>query len=64
MKRLDAAKLERLGRLVCGPLWQGEFRCAAAMSVAMGRVVEATAPVGQSGIAADFLCIAVRFALL
>ena len=24
MKRLDAAKLERLGRLVCGPLWQSE----------------------------------------
>ena len=25
MKRLDAAKLERLGRLVCGPLWQSEL---------------------------------------
>ena len=25
MNRLDAAKLERLGRLVCGPLWQSEF---------------------------------------
>jgi DNA-binding XRE family transcriptional regulator len=23
--RLDAAKLERLGRLVCGPLWQSEL---------------------------------------
>jgi DNA-binding XRE family transcriptional regulator len=25
MKRLDADKLERLGRLVCGPLWQSEL---------------------------------------
>jgi DNA-binding XRE family transcriptional regulator len=25
MNRLDAAKLERLGRLVCGPLWQSEL---------------------------------------
>ena len=25
MKRLDAAKLERLGRLLCGPLWQSEL---------------------------------------
>lgn len=25
MKRLDAAKVERLGRLVCGPLWQSEL---------------------------------------
>jgi len=25
VKRLDAAKLERLGRLVCGPLWQSEL---------------------------------------
>ena len=25
MKRLDPAKLERLGRLVCGPLWQSEL---------------------------------------
>jgi DNA-binding XRE family transcriptional regulator len=25
MKRLDAAKLERVGRLVCGPLWQSEL---------------------------------------
>ena len=25
MKRLVAAKLERLGRLVCGPLWQSEL---------------------------------------
>ena len=25
MKRLDAAKLERLGRLICGPLWQSEL---------------------------------------
>jgi len=25
MKRLNAAKLERLGRLVCGPLWQSEL---------------------------------------
>ena len=25
MKRLDAAKLGRLGKLVCGPLWQSEL---------------------------------------
>jgi DNA-binding XRE family transcriptional regulator len=25
VKRLDAAKVERLGRLVCGPLWQSEL---------------------------------------
>jgi DNA-binding XRE family transcriptional regulator len=25
MKRLDAVKVERLGRLVCGPLWQSEL---------------------------------------
>lgn len=25
MKRLDAGKLERLGRLLCGPLWQSEL---------------------------------------
>ena len=25
MKRLDAAKVERLGRLVCGPQWQSEL---------------------------------------
>jgi DNA-binding transcriptional regulator YiaG len=25
MKRLNAAKVERLGRLVCGPLWQSEL---------------------------------------
>jgi len=25
MKRLDATKLKRLGRLVCGPLWQSEL---------------------------------------
>ena len=25
MKRLDADKLERLGRLLCGPLWQSEL---------------------------------------
>ena len=25
MKGLDAVKLERLGRLVCGPLWQSEL---------------------------------------
>jgi len=25
VKRLDAAKLERLGRWSCGPLWQSEL---------------------------------------
>ena len=32
MKRLDAAKLECLGRLICGPLWQSELARAMGVS--------------------------------
>src|SRR5260370_6868476 len=42
VKRLDAAKLERLGRLVCGPLWQSEL--ARTMGVSRQTVLRCAAP--------------------
>ena len=45
MKRLDAAKLERLGRLLCGPLWQSEL--ARTMGVTRQTVLRWMA--GESG---------------
>ena len=41
MKRLDAARLARLGRLVCGPLWQSEL--ARTMGVSRQTVLRWTA---------------------